>query len=388
MSSLGIASLTLRFLGACRDNFFASLLLGLDARDLAYSNLIQVVRSKTTNGFIPNYAAGGRKSQDRTEPPVGSKVLLELYKAYGDAWLVELLFDDLLDWHRWTWAQRRLEPLGLVALGSGYVKDYPDTAANHMQGARYESGLDNSPMYDGDFFDNTTHLMQLYDVGMSSMSVADADALSRLAKAIGRPEAAQLQADADAMRSLIAGHLWDAQGGTFTNKFDNGTFYRRISPTTFYPLMASAASDSQATQMMSAWLLNATRFCINEEWPVGQKDWCYFGLPSISADDAAFPKLGYWRGYTWGPMAMLTYWSLEEYVHLPSVKAAKAALCKQMTAMMLNQWHMNRHICENFCPHRTLQCGSDCTGDHFYHWGALTGLISLMDAGHYPAAAQ
>eukprot|EP01047_Picozoa_sp_COSAG01_P060954 COSAG01_NODE_7542_length_3158_cov_2.027460_2_plen_47_part_00 len=28
------------------------------ARDAAYSSLIQVIRSKTKNGFIPNYAAG------------------------------------------------------------------------------------------------------------------------------------------------------------------------------------------------------------------------------------------------------------------------------------------------------------------------------------------
>ena len=38
--------------------------------------------------------------------------------------------------------------------------------------------------------------------------------------------------------------------------------------------------------------------------------YCYYGLPSIAADDAAFPALGYWRGFVWGPMALLTYWGL------------------------------------------------------------------------------
>merc|ERR1712185_190767 len=59
------------------DNFFASYMLSLDAKELAYSNLIQVTRSKTGRGFVPNYSAGGIKSQDRTEPPIGAKVLLE-----------------------------------------------------------------------------------------------------------------------------------------------------------------------------------------------------------------------------------------------------------------------------------------------------------------------
>ena len=41
---------------------------------------------------MPNFAAGGSKSMDRTEPPVGSKPLHDLYKKYQDKWIVELLF--------------------------------------------------------------------------------------------------------------------------------------------------------------------------------------------------------------------------------------------------------------------------------------------------------
>lgn len=45
-----------------------------------YSSIIQVLRSKTKNGFVPNYSAAGAKSQDRSEEIIGSKVLLEIYK--------------------------------------------------------------------------------------------------------------------------------------------------------------------------------------------------------------------------------------------------------------------------------------------------------------------
>ena len=64
-------------------------------------NYIQVVRSRTARGMVPNYSAGGTKSVDRTEPPIGAKVLLEMHGKYGDGWLVELLFDDLLRWSDW-----------------------------------------------------------------------------------------------------------------------------------------------------------------------------------------------------------------------------------------------------------------------------------------------
>ena len=37
----------------------------------------------------------------------------------------------------------------------------------------------------------------------------------------------------------------------------------------------------------------------------GNADSCYWGLPSIQASDPAYPPLGYWRGYVWGPMIQL-----------------------------------------------------------------------------------
>ena len=73
----------------------------MDAKDWAYSNLVQVIRSKTAAGFVANFASAGQKSLDRTEPLIGAKVLLELYRKFGDVWIVELLLDDLIDWHNW-----------------------------------------------------------------------------------------------------------------------------------------------------------------------------------------------------------------------------------------------------------------------------------------------
>jgi Tfp pilus assembly protein PilE len=51
-------------------------------------------------------------------------------------------------------------------------------------------------------------------------------------------------------------------------------------------------------------------------------------------------------------MAQLTYWSLENYSHIPIVAQAKAALAKQMTAMEQHIWELTGHVCENFNPHK------------------------------------
>ena len=65
---------------------------------------------------------------------------------------------------------------------------------------------------------------------------------------------------------------------------------------------------------------------------------------------------------------------------VPAVRAARKSMCKQLTGLMLSQWHMHRHICENYNPHHDA---GDCSGDRFYHWGGLTGLISLIEEGYY-----
>ena len=48
--------------------------------------------------YVANSAASVNKAR-HSQPPVGSKVLREMYKKYNESWVVELLFDDLLDWN-------------------------------------------------------------------------------------------------------------------------------------------------------------------------------------------------------------------------------------------------------------------------------------------------
>ena len=84
-------------------------------------------------------------------------------------------------------------------------------------------------------------------------------------------------------------------------------------------------------------------------------------------------------------MMQLTYWGLQRYDNVPSVRTARKALCKQMTALMLSQWHKHGHICENFGPHKDT---GDCTGNSFYHWGALGGFISLIEEGYYNSSGN
>lgn len=353
------------------DNFFASLLSGLDNRDIAYSNLFQVVKSKTAAGFIPNWSTGGLKSQDRSEPPVGAKVLHELYRKYNDKWIVEALFDDLLDWNNWFMENRMINPPGVIALGSFYETHSndkkPPARSNTMWAARMESGLDNSPMYDGELFDEQSHLMEMSDVGMSSLVCLEAYSLAALADAIGRDPiiGEMLRKRGDALLLSILSHFWDHDRQIFANRYHfrtNHTMVSHITPTSLYPFLfinytvwkeyVHQPRPEVVEMIISSWLLNSTRFCIatNGDFEGNDPNGCFWGLPSVSADDPTYMSgnWNYWRGLIWGPMSQIVFWSLQSGSGSTAVNSARAALCRQMEALLMSQWNENRHICENY----------------------------------------
>lgn len=106
------------------DTFFAATLAAIGDRDLAYANAIETLRETTPAGFVGNYArAGGWKSFDRSEPPVGAISVLGLYQKFHERWLLEETFAPLLTWNRWwqtnrsagtylEWGQRREQSAG------------------------------------------------------------------------------------------------------------------------------------------------------------------------------------------------------------------------------------------------------------------------------------
>jgi hypothetical protein len=112
---------------------------------------------------------------------------------------------------------------------------------------------------------------------------------------------------------------------------------------------------------------------------------CKFGVvPSIARSDVAFNAEGdaynYWRGRIWGPQVALIYFGLQRYDSIPAVRAARLVLVSEARALMLRDWRLYRHINENY--NSVTGSGSDNgSADPAYHWGALLGFLSLLEAG-------
>jgi neutral trehalase len=355
------------------DTFFAAALAAAAGdRDLAYANAIEILRESTPEGFVPNYArAGGWKSFDRSEPPVGAITVLDLYHQFHDVWLLRDAFAPLLRWNRWWAAHRDVD--GYLVWGTDAANqpvNLDDRSVGTLQAAKYESGLDNSPMYDDAPFDRKTGRMLMADVGLMGLYVADCDALAEIAGTLGKPsEAQELRARGDRYRAKLQ-TMWDGETGIFLNRnLETGKFSTRLSPTNFYPMLAKAATPQQADRMVKEHLLNP-----NEFWG----DWV---IPSIARSDPAFRDQEYWRGRVWGPMNYLIYLGLRNY----DQPAARRQLAQKSLALFEKEWTANGHVHENY--NAVTGAGDDVhSSDRFYHWGALLGLIADREDGaiHLP----
>ncbi len=356
----------------CWDNYFAGFMLSLKDKYLAYSNLIAMTLSRTDMGFVPNYIHGtGMKSEDRSQPPVGAAMLCEVYKKYGDKWLVEFLYPMLLQWNVW-FAAYRMEEDGALCWGSnpftpkyGNYWETAEAGVDGTYGAALESGLDNSPMYDDIPFNKETHRMMLGDVGLTGLYILDTKSLIELAKLLGKTDdIAMLEARLAKAEAGLDG-LWDDAFGFYCNRrTDTDAFEHRISPTNFYALFSEKISDYRKVKMVEHYR-NPDEFY--GEWM----------LPAIARNDAAFHDQHYWRGRVWAPMNFLVYLALCRHDDLAPMRKD---LAEKSEHLMMKEWREHRHIHENYNAITGEGCDS-AHSDKFYHWGALLAVPKMVENG-------
>ena len=350
------------------DTYFCALMAAPESRELAYANAFAITNEATERGFIPNFgAAGDYKSRDRSQPPVGAMTFRELYRRYGEKWILEESFDTLLSWNRW-FAENRMLENGTMCWGSDAVpQPFALHDVNNHQAAEYESGLDNSPMFDGIAFDAETGLMQLADVGLTGLYCMDCEALADIARILGRPEREEIE---DRGRRADQGMqtLWDAESGMFLNRdLITGALSHRIGPTNFYAGFCPSVTKEQAASLCAHYF-DPTEF-------YGE-----FVIPTIARNDPAYADQMYWRGRIWAPTNFLAYLAFR--------RMGASAVCRDLSeksvALILQEWRKFGHIHENYSGDDGWGCPNP-RSDKFYHWGGLLTLIALIENGYVDA---
>jgi putative isomerase len=366
------------------DTFFCAMMSALESHDLCVDNIRAILQEVTPSGFVPNFGSANMVSNDRSQPPVGAYCLLKAWRGMRIMDKAERLgvlketFGLLLRWHYWWMPHRDGNGDGLLEWGSDPLDD-PHAFENHtLRSAMFESGLDNSPMYDEAVFNPATNTMELADVGLNALYAMDAWALSEIAAEIRQDEEARkLHDEYVEMAERINHSLWNDEAGIYQNRRWDGQFSFHLSPTNFYPLIAGIVPPERALRMVQEHLLNEKEF------------WGEYVLPSISRSDPGYRRnemirdgvseamSDYWRGRIWGPMNFLVIEGLRRY----GFDQVVHEFARKNIVLFLQEWDSENHVHENY---------NDLTGEGddvrsanaLYHWGALlayTGIQELAD---------
>lgn len=342
------------------DVMYHGLMAGLFDAGVARENFDAVWAGATPYGNLPCLLTGRDSWVDRSQPPICSFIVWLLFMRRGDRRILESSYDILLRNHDWWWRTRDGNGDGLVEYGTSPVGSglYRGTKL----AAKDESSMDNSPVHDEARLDPRTWTLDCADVGLNSLLALDGDMLANIAESLGHAGIAKrLRRRADDLKTRIRTRLWDPSRRLFANRLWSGKFVRSIAPTSFFPLLAGAATIAQ-TRRMVALLHDRKRF--------GGK-WL---LPSVTRDDPAFSDNVYWRGRIWPPLNFLVWHGLKRN----GLDDEASRLARNSYRLFMAEW-AERRCPENFNAD-TGAAMDQADTDSFYGWGGLMPYIAVSES--------
>jgi putative isomerase len=349
------------------DVLYHALLSSLVDAELTRENLSAVYASATPQGNVACRITGNDAWLDRSHPPIASFVVWTTYLRLRERSLLETAFPVLARSFDWWWGTRDPQGAGLVSYGSSNV----GTAVNKgtKSAAKNESSMDNSPLHDAFRFDPALRTLDGFDIGLNSLLALEAEMLSRIAGELGLADEKQRLESANTRhRQRISEHLWDPSRNIVASRFHTGPFNSTVGPTSFYPLLAGAASAAQARHLSAA---------LRDETLFGG----FAGLPSVARSDPSYRDNVYWRGRVWPPLNFLVWHGLRRY----GLDEDAARLGEMTHELFMRAWRTAGHVPENYNAESGEAMDQGDT-DWFYSWGALMpalGVADLMDVSDW-----
>jgi hypothetical protein len=348
-------------------DFFTTFLTSVEDMKETEAYIRAILGSQTSTGMLPNMTSATATTTDRSNPPVGAFTVWKIYERWQDRDLLEWAYPRLQKFHEWWFADRGDgQPFrdgnrdGLLEWGSDRGSSPTVGGRGMLQAAKWESGMDDSPMWDDATYDPHTYTMTQDDVGLNSLYAADAECLAKIATILRKDaEAQQYSEEYSRIKRLVQTKLWNPADGIYESRLWDGSFSRRLSPTNFYPMFAGIATPEQAKTMVDKHLLNPEEF------------WGKYVIPTIARDDRSFDDQFYWRGDIWGATNYLVYLGLNRY-HMDKVAFEVA---QKSYDLFMGDWTENQQYDEQY-----RVSGGNGGGETHYMW---SGVLLLMPLEQY-----
>jgi putative isomerase len=331
----------------------------------ARANVLIVLNSLMPAGHIPGLVTGTTQWADRTQLPVASYVVWRIFLITGDLSFLEEVYPTLKSQQDWYFTHRDGNGNGILEYGSDPTGHAGQAFTRN--GAMNEPGMDNLPVFDDAVFVEESHTLDFEEPGHNSLVALDGEFLAKIAEALGRAaEAAALEARSTELRGKISAQLWDESRRTFAGRHWDGRFARHLAPTSFFPLIAGAATDEQARIIITEHLTNPEEY------------WGEFPLPATPFNDPVSRDNMYWRGKIWAPLNLFVYEGLRRYGYLTEA----SELARLGWKLFEKPWVDSRRAHENFNAFDADKHEAH-DSETFYSWGALLPLLEAMDAAEF-----
>jgi len=245
---------------------------------LAEDALRAVFAKRKDDGFIPHMMAiDDADDSEVTQPPVLAWAAWEVFLVSKNKDFLSDSYDALKGYLEWD-RQNRGTPV-------------PELARWGPLHAGGESGMDNSPRFDGS--------SEFHAIDFSSFMANEFTHMALIAEAIGQDAEADYWSDLRGKCvEAINTHLWDEETEFYYDRFFTGEWVRVKSEAAFAALFAGCATGARADALLR-----------HLEDP--QEFARAFPVPSVAADEPTYAD-DMWRGPTWINYNYLTIVGLEK----------------------------------------------------------------------------
>lgn len=353
------------------NSFFNALEVSIESFKYAGEIVTSVLETQYPNGNIPNWRSSSSGTPDRSQPPIGSYVVLKLFLKNPDIEFLAYAYPFLKRWHSF-WLEKKANGQarrdgngdGLLEWGSDgfFVSDNDTQEMSEPKGelrAKLESGQEDLPSWDGVEYSDRSETLVMNCLDLNCIYTLDAWCLSQIASILDyREDFEAYLLEYESMKKRVDEYFWNEKEGFYFDRYWNGMFSTRKAASNFYPLLARIPDERKAMRMIRH-LLNESEF------------WGDYVIPTISRDDPAFRRNQQsWRGTICPPTNYLVYQGLKAY----RFDTVASEFAKKSVSIFMRSWKNFQLSPENY----DSQTG-EAAGRRYVSWGPLFSLIAVEE---------
>ena len=229
------------------DSFFHALLGSIEDPEQGKNTIRLLLQFQQPCGLIPNTNFQGEQSIDRSQPPVGALCVWKMHQYHPDLDFLKEVYPKLVKHHDWWFAKRPSNGLPYRDGNNNGLLEW-GTETGDLQNAKYESGEDNSPMFDDVIMNEKSKTIEMDMVDLSALWAADAMYLSLIAKEIGKTEdIKRFDLEKEQMNKRINKFLWNEKTGIYCNRYWS-EYSRNPKLNQFKPISSSYFASNSSKQ--------------------------------------------------------------------------------------------------------------------------------------------